>query len=540
VTQQDIAKFADDLAAFLSRRPSKLVSGLNNAVRVELYDAAECFFDWIVEGEEGSVSRIELFPDGSHPIPYSLKFPAFSIAEGDGEPSSAETAIDRATAMRSALEAYDTSDGNDAIKWLIMEAMALALSKYFGTIRDFASARHAVSIALKYAPKSIHLRAADFALECTLAGQHVPDRLVKFIGRDNGALLQRICPEPFKRFDVSPSGEALVCCGHWLPTSIGHLMTDGVDQILNSATAKKIRASMLDGSYKYCNHLECSALIQGSLPDKKEVRDPVLRAAIDHNKLDVDKVDQILFAFDQSCNLSCPSCRRERIVEKPSLNQAKAEVVEQKLLPLLKNLKSLDINPAGEVFLSKPSRRILEMVSRETCPDLHIDIISNGTLFTEKEWLKFPNLKGMIRSIRISTDAATKATFETLRRLAVWEVFVENMTFLGQLRKSGDIPQLKFSFTYQLGNFREMAPFVEFAKSFNCDFVIFERLQNLGAFTWQEFRDRAVHLGDHPMHEEFLAIVGNPTFAQPAVWHDFEWEGAARLSEADARARSSR
>src|SRR4030081_2913499 len=62
VTQQDIAEFADELAAFLSRRPSKLVSGLNNAVRVELYDAAECFFDWIVEGEEGSVSRIELFP----------------------------------------------------------------------------------------------------------------------------------------------------------------------------------------------------------------------------------------------------------------------------------------------------------------------------------------------------------------------------------------------------------------------------------------------------------------------------------------------
>jgi hypothetical protein len=537
-TQQNIATFAEGLTDLLSRRSSRLFSGLNAAIQGELYDSAEHFFGWVVEGEKDCVSRIELFPDGSHPVPNSLRLPAFSITDRASEPPSPDAAGERANAMRGALEAYDASEGNEAVKSLVMEAMALALSKYFGTNQDFTSARHAVSIALRYAPKSIHLRAADFALECKLAGQHVPDRLVKFIGRDNGALSQKICPEPFKRFDVSPSGEVLVCCGHWVPTSIGNLMTDGVDQILNSETAKKIRASMLDGSYKYCNHLECSALIQGSLPDKNEVKDPVLRTAIDQKKLEVDKVDQILFAFDQSCNLSCPSCRRGRIVEKPSLNQAKAEVVEQKLLPLLKNLKTLDINPAGEVFLSKPSRRILEMVSKETCPDLGINIISNGTLFTEQEWLKFSNLKGMVRSVRISTDAATKATFEDLRRLAVWEPFLENMHFLGRLRASGDISQLMFSFTYQLRNFREMIPFVQFAKGFNCDFVVFERLQNLGAFTWPEFRERAVHLSDHPSHQEFLTVVSNPTFAQPAVSHDFEWEGAAKVSEADVRARA--
>src|SRR5207302_7442553 len=142
------------------------------------------------------------------------------------------------------------------------------------------------------------------------------------------------------------------------------------------------------------------------------------------------------------------------------------------------------------------------------------------TLFTEKEWRKFPNLSGMVRSVRISTDAATKPTFESLRRLAVWEVFVENMEFLDRLRKSGEIQQLKFSFTYQLGNFREMLAFVDFCKSFNCDFVIFERLQNLGAFSWDEFRAKAVHLGEHPLHREFLAVIANPIFGQPSVWHD--------------------
>src|SRR5262249_52868222 len=154
---------------------------------------------------------------------------------------------------------------------------------------------------------------------------------------------------------------------------------------------RKIRASMLDGSFKYgsfkyCNHLECPVLIQGYLPKKQDVTDPVLRRAIDTGELNVDKVEQMLFAFDQSCNLSCPSCRVERIIEKPAIRDVKTEVVTRKLMPLLAGMRLLDINPAGEVFSSKPSRRILELVNRQDCPDLVIDIISNGTLFTEKEW----------------------------------------------------------------------------------------------------------------------------------------------------------
>src|SRR6202011_4082054 len=45
VTQQDIAKFADALAAFLARRSSRFVSGLNYAIRAESYDAGDRFFE---------------------------------------------------------------------------------------------------------------------------------------------------------------------------------------------------------------------------------------------------------------------------------------------------------------------------------------------------------------------------------------------------------------------------------------------------------------------------------------------------------------
>jgi hypothetical protein len=193
-------------------------------------------------------------------------------------------------------------------------------------------------------------------------------------------------------------------------------------------------------------------------------------------------------------------------------------------VPLLPKLRYLFIDPAGELWSSKPSRRLLELVSRQTCPDLWLDIISNGTLFTESEWAKFPNIHDMVSCIRISVDGCTKQTFESLRRLANFEVFCKNMEFVSHLRAQG-IPGLKFSFTYQLENFREMRDFVYFARRFNCDFVIFERLQNLGTFTNEEYRARAVHLSDHPQHAEFLEMIRDPVFRHPCVWHEFEWEG---------------
>src|SRR5262249_21537657 len=187
---------------------------------------------------------------------FPLEFPGAAKPQG---------AADRADGLARVIRMYHATFGNDAMRWTLMEGAALGASKYFGHTGNYATAMANVRIALHYSPKSIHLRAAEHALELTLGGKPVPGRLQKFIGMDNGALLDRICKEAFKRFDVGPSGETLLCCGHWLPTPIGNIMTQDVGDLLNSHAARKIRASMLDGSFKYCNHLECPALIQGYL-----------------------------------------------------------------------------------------------------------------------------------------------------------------------------------------------------------------------------------------------------------------------------------
>ena len=200
-----------------------------------------------------------------------------------------------------------------------------------------------------------------------------------------------------------------------------------------------------------------------------------MRAAVEDGRLHVDGMQDLSFAYDNSCNLSCPSCRREVILAKLSGN-AIADTVVARLASLLPHIKMLYINPTGEFLVSKPSRRFLQAIDRNLCPDLKIAIISNGTLFTESEWNKFSNIHGMVHSVRISTDAALPDTFEKLRRGGKWDKFINNLRFLGRLRATNHIGALQLSFTCQVANFREMKDFVALSETVGADCAIFELL----------------------------------------------------------------
>jgi MoaA/NifB/PqqE/SkfB family radical SAM enzyme len=531
-TQNDAGTFVGSLASLPGFAESKLLRAVDRALRLETYEAAELLFSW-VSAAPGPVSETVYFQQPDNRLVHEkYNYPAYGY-DCTAEPHGVEQ---RTAMLLTTFETYVGCDGNNALRFSLMEALAFGLSRVLGSQRRYAEALAAVDKALAFTPYSIHLKAAKHTLRLKLDGKAVPPRLEKFVGEDNGYLKQFVCPLPFERFDIGPNGDVLVCCGHWLPTSIGNFMNQSVEDVLNSDSAQKIRASMTDGSYKYCNHLECGTMAQESLPRREELIVERTRNAVSSMNYRLDGVDEIMFAFDQSCNLSCPSCRTHRIVEKASQSADKARAVEQKLVPLLPTCKVLHINPAGEIFASKPSRRLLELINDKTCPDLKLRIISNGTLFTEEEWNKFPGIHNKVESIRVSIDAASKQTFEKLRRLGKYEAFVENMRFLRKLRMDGVVPQLKFSFTYQLDNFREMPAFVHFCEEMHADFAIFERLQNI-AFSHAEYREKAVHYPDHSLYGEFIDVIKIPLFRQARVFHDFDYDGVENMTREEARTR---
>ncbi len=493
------------------------MKALCSAFQRETYDAFEDWFAWLLQKEEKFPLEITHFlnkkTEKRHKEATSQLNPL-----GSDNP--------KVVMLEKFWLAFLAFTWKSELQYGVVEAAAIALCKYYGSLGNYERALYFVGIALQEPRTSIHLKAASHTLHLRLQNQAVPPRLEKFVGFDNGYLRNFVCDMPFKRFDIVETGEVNVCCGHWLPTPVGNIETDSLDNILNSKTAKAIRKTMTDGTYKYCNHLECVHLAQNVIPRRETVNDPIIDTAIAYDDFGVGHVDNMLFAYDQSCNLACPSCRKERIIEKPSQNEEKARIVETKLMPLLSKLKHLEINVAGEVFVSKPSRQILSMISQETCPDLSIDMISNGMLFTEKEWQKFPGIHGKVGGVRISIDGARKGTFEKLRRFAIHEVLLENLGFLQKLRLKKEIGGLTFSFTYQLENFREMEEFVHFSHSFGADKIIFEPLQNVGAFTAEQYLERAVHRADHALFSEFIEMIKRPIFKMVGIQHDFaNYEG---------------
>jgi hypothetical protein len=68
----------------------------------------------------------------------------------------------------------------------------------------------------------------------------------------------------------------------------------------------------------------------------------------------------------------------------------------------------------------------------------------------------------------------------------------------------------------QANNFREMVEFSE--KAFACGAQAeFMQLNNWGTFTDAEYAARAVHLPEHPNHEEYIRTRNLPTFSDPRI-----------------------
>src|SRR5882757_5864116 len=101
------------------------------------------------------------------------------------------------------------------------------------------------------------------------------------------------------------------------------------------------------------------------------------------------------------------------------------------------------------------------------------------------------------------------------------------MHFLAEMRRSGQIKHLVFSFTYQKANFREMPAFVDLIQSIDPEgLIVFERLGNWGTFEDSAFRESAVHLLGHPLHEDFLSVIRQPKLTPPKPYlYLYDYEG---------------
>jgi sulfatase maturation enzyme AslB (radical SAM superfamily) len=331
-------------------------------------------------------------------------------------------------------------------------------------------------------------------------------------GENREARLQgRFCPMPFEKLVLQSDG-ARLCCPSYLPVVVGDPGTQTLDEIWNSEMAIEVRRSIIDGDFKYCLDL-CPAIGQGTLPMASAA--PPEAVAARSGPL-AWKPRELALLYDRTCNLSCPSCRTSILAATPREREELQTILERVIRPALGTLKVLEFG-GGEVLASHHLRSVLASVDPQANPDLRVAIMTNGTLFDCDAWSDLRNVHGIVHLVYVSLDAASKETFEELRRGGLWERTVANVEFISTLRREGEIEEFGILFVVQARNFREMRAFVQFGKRLGCDRIFFHELVDFGTYPGRGFEERCIVSPSHPRHRELLAELQDPIFDDPSV-----------------------
>lgn len=327
------------------------------------------------------------------------------------------------------------------------------------------------------------------------------------------------CPMPFSHFRVSTVGDVSICSPSRVKIPVvGNLLRNDVEDVWNSPDAQAFRQSILNGTFEYCKADHCPALQKQSLPDRDRIEDPRLRKIIDEGITALGSgPTELNLHYDRSCNLKCPSCRPEIIAikgqELDRATRVRDAVVDSTMMI---DAELITLCGYGEVFSSKVHLGFLRTVTQETAPRLRIKILTNGLLLTPSMWTSLSNAHSMIDEIWVSIDAATTETY-AINRGGNFERLIENLEFIGHLRKAKAIKRFYISMVVQENNFREMPDFVELGTRLGCDKVYFQKLFDSDKADMADFDERAIHKAEHPHHQEFRNILETRTMKRKIV-----------------------
>ena len=335
------------------------------------------------------------------------------------------------------------------------------------------------------------------------------------------------CTRPFEWFAVLDNGDVSPCCPPWIDGyRIGNLYKQSVDEVWNGEKAQAFRESILDGSFKYCNEMSCPhlqsksesvftlyQLEHGDNPKvTKDVKDK--KTVLDHGPLIIN------CEYDRSCNLSCPSCRRDLIIVFGEQRDKILSLQDKLIDGAFSNAQHITITGSGDAFASPVFRNLLQNLKKEQAPELgHILLLTNG-LLVNKYWHTLSDYaKENIKTISVSVDAVCPETYAINRRGGDWEQLQDNLAFIQNLKACGQIEHFCISMVVQENNFTQMKDFVLMGESYGACLVQFQIIEpdfirDLGYGDYlSEWIDKAVHEKTHPRHQEFLDVIQDEFFA---------------------------
>jgi len=328
----------------------------------------------------------------------------------------------------------------------------------------------------------------------------------------------KICLSPFVMIEVQLNGGVRMCgCAAWLPSIVGNLKENTLHSILSSPEAQKIRQSIIDGTYQYCNEKMCGVITNNSLNTIDTVPPNIKKLLENANNFEMPH--HISFPGDRTCNLSCPSCRT-RVIKTPD-DQIEEQIKVGKLV--CDNLFStpsdqssiLEIAGAGELFASPMMLSFVNSLNIDSFPNLKLHIGTNG-LLAPARWHRLDHIESIVTKVTVSIDAAKADTYEKIRRGGTWSEIIAAMKFL-QNKKHQTGMALHTRMIVQQQNYTEIKEFYDLCQEFGVDIIEYSRLQDWGTWNHLEFTKHDVFDQQHPEFASARQMIDSVK-SLPGTW----------------------
>ncbi|UCV06673.1 SPASM domain-containing protein [Dechloromonas denitrificans] len=329
-----------------------------------------------------------------------------------------------------------------------------------------------------------------------------------------------ICRLPFEYAELTSSGDIAVCC--YLPKNLGNVNRRPFRKVWNSYFARKLRASMLDGSFRYCDKSLCRSMqsFDANLIQVDQLEDARLKEIVNGMKVSIEgSLKTLSLGNDFTCNLECPSCRTGmRKMNKDEVKEQWDRYTEI-MATVGEELEMIHIAGDGDAFSSQFYDQVIRKTEWDRFPNLKIGFQTNGIALTEKKWNGLPeNVRSRVAYVGISIDGATAPTYEKLRLGGKFDSLMKNIAFLATMpdKRTYGFP-LNLNMIVQAQNYHEIVSLVELGKSYGVDSVSFTYIRDWGTFPAGEYARHAVHLPAHPEHGRLLEILKSPVLSEPLV-----------------------
>lgn len=340
----------------------------------------------------------------------------------------------------------------------------------------------------------------------------------KFLNNNDFDGSRYLCNKPFTFVEVGRNGDVIVCCNSWNPAVIGNVLEQSLEEIWCGEKAQIIRETIVDGSYKYCNYDTCPRIL-----NKIYLQEHTETNRLRLQRKGKSKTPSMLhFAVDNSCNLSCPSCRVSKISQLQDDRKERAyQIITRSLDSMFQypheEHKVVSMDGSGETFSSDVYRRIFETHDVFTrtyqWPNLRFRLLTNGTMMTAKIQNKYSHLFSHLQELEVSIDAGNRESYERVRVGGHWDLLWQNLHyFYENTLRSGQKTNWAWNIIMQKNNYESLPDLVALANSFpdHKPELNITGVLNWGTWSESEYLDHAVHLPTHPDYDRYLEIINSP------------------------------